>query len=237
MKQMNKKKAIAFTALAVFAAVVLLNMQPQRKKEVDLEKKTKVFEVEKESKRMEEESEEIQATSEPTEGTEAILVDGGSSGQKKATAPQAAKSAAIGSGKQASASEQARAEKHSSDGAGQKGMSYGTSQSVGTPQPTPEIVEVKPVEKPVETPTPAPATPAPTPVPPQPTVVPTPEPVAPVAPTTPATTPVPQEPVQEATPAPSQEPALDYSDAQVPEEVTQGSCPVGLHWNGSYCTL
>ena len=122
-----------------------------------------------------------------------------------------------------SQSEQKQAEQISSDGAGQMGMHYpststpetnnGTSTTPSAEDNTiPEIVEVKPVEKP--------------------TPVPTPEivEVKPVEPTTPADNALPTE-------TPETDGALDYSDAKEPEDVTQGNCPVGLYWNGSYCTL
>ena len=229
--KLNKNKKKATIASVAFAAVcflgIVLGTDPE--KEVRVSQKTaKAVEVDEEGKAIEENPEEIQVSEEPKEGEQAVLVDGGSSSKKEPTAKQSSKPAAVGSGKQANRSEQATAEKQSSDGAGQKGMSYTQSPQNGTPHstpaPTPEVVEVKPVETPVSTP--APSTPAPTPeapIIPEPTVVPEPTP-APVP-----STPAPQEPVVEG-------PSLDYSGATQEEVLTESqACPVGYFWDGTGC--
>ena len=231
MTNLNKKQKATIASVA-FAAVcflgIVLGTDPE--KEVRVSQKTaKAVEVDEDGKALTENSEEIQVSEEPKEGEQAVLVDGGSSSKKEPTAKQSSKPAAVGSGKQANRSEQATAEKQSSDGAGQKGMSYTQSQQSGTPQTapssTPEVVEVKPVETPVSTP--APSTPAPTPeapvVVPEPTVVlePTPAPVP--------STPAPQEPVVEG-------PSLDYSGATQEEVLIESqACPVGYFWDGTGC--
>ena len=127
-----------------------------------------------------------------------------------------------------SQSEQNQADKLSSDGAGQMGMHYDsqdtntTESGEVTPVETPEIIEVKPVEKP----TPPPEIVEVKPVEPIPTpsvVTPTPAPTS-----TPAPTP---------SPTPTG-PSLDYSGATQEGSLTESeNCPVGFYWNGSQCVF